>query len=174
MDGEPSAEHLLGETHPVPEAVAWIDHSVKKMFPYQKPDGFIERWYGDGNWSRTLLLYALMKTQGCYPRNWQPGVEVGAVRDGRTLYLSVHSAKVWHGEVVLDHARHHRILNLKKNYARLNQWPEWYTVDENTLYTVRDPATNRDEVRLGSELKAGFPVALAAGATRRLVISPLR
>lgn len=159
---------------PVPEAVDWIDHSVKKMLPYQKADGFIERWYGDGNWNRTLLLYALMKTQGCYPQPWRPGLETGAVRGGETLYVSVRSAKPWSGRVVFDYARHRRILNLKKDYARLNQWPEWYTVDENNLYKVRDAASGREEVRLGSELKSGFLVTLRAGEIRRLQVSPLR
>jgi hypothetical protein len=157
---------------PVPEALEWIDYSVKKMLPYQKADGFIERWYGDGNWNRTLLLYALMKTQGCHPTRWQRGLEVGAVRDGETLYVSVTTAKAWAGNVVFDYARHRRILNLKKDYARLNQWPEWYTVDENTLYSVRDIATRRQEIRLGSELKEGLSLRLPAGGRARLVISP--
>ncbi|MCC6392973.1 MAG: hypothetical protein IT167_20410 [Bryobacterales bacterium] len=158
---------------PVPEAIEWIDHSVKKMLPYQKADGFIERWYGDGNWNRTLLLYALMKTQGCYPKPWRPGLETGAARDGNTLYLSIHSTTPWSGKVIFDYARHRRILNLKKDYARLNQWPEWYTVGENELYKVRDASTGRVEIRLGSELKSGFPVALGAGEVRRLEVSPL-
>lgn len=159
---------------PVPEAEAWIDHSVRKMFGYQKPDGFIERWYGDGNWNRTLLLYALMKTQGCHLKTWQPGVELGAVPDGRTLYVTVHSPKPWRGKVVFDYARHRRVMNLRKNYARLNQWPEWYSVDENTLYTVRDAETNEEQTLLGSDLKSGYPVTIAAGQTRRLAVAPAR
>lgn len=161
----------LAAYEPVPEALAWIDHSIPKMFPYQKPDGFIERWYGDGNWNRTLLLYALMKTQGCRLEAWEPGVELGAVREGDTLYLSLHSPQAWSGKVAFDFARHRRILNLKKNYARLNQWPEWYTVDENTLYSVRDEKTGKAEVRSGSELKSGYAVKLGRGETLRLAIA---
>ncbi|MCZ2073413.1 MAG: hypothetical protein LC130_00225 [Bryobacterales bacterium] len=157
---------------PVPEALEWIDYSVKKMLPYQKPDGFIERWYGDGNWNRTLLLYALMKTQGCHLESWEPGVELGAVRDGRSLYVTVHAPGAWTGRIVFDYARHRRLLNLGRNYARLNQWPEWYTVDENTLYIVKDADSGKEEVQLGSDLKAGYAVSLAAGATRRLRVSP--
>jgi hypothetical protein len=159
---------------PVPEALEWIDHSIPKMLPYQKPDGFIERWYGDGNWNRTLLLYALMKTQGCRPDAWQQGVELGAVRQGEALCLTVHSPKAWSGNVVFDYARHRRILNLKKNYARLNQWPEWYTVDENTLYSVRDADTGKEDIRLGSDLKSGYAVSLARGETRRLAITRVK
>jgi len=141
---------------------------------YQRPDGTIERWYGDGNWNRTLLLYAMMKTQGCYLKDWAPGVELGAVRDGERLLVSVHSPKAWSGRVVFDYARHRRVLNLTKNYARLNEWPEWHTVDENTLYTVRDATTGKEGIRLGSELIEGIDVAVPAGTDKRMIVSPVR
>ena len=48
-------------------------------------------------------------------------------------------------------------MNLQRNYVRLNEWPEWFTVDENTLYRVVDGA-GRESVRLGSELKEGLEV----------------
>jgi len=164
----------LAAHEPVPEAMEWIDHTARKMLPYQKPDGFIERWYGDGNWNRTLLLWAMMKTQDSYLKSWQPGVELGAVRDGDNLFVTVRSAKAWSGRVCLDFKRHRRILNFRKNYTRLNQWPEWYTVDENTLYRVQDPNSSQEEIRLGSELKEGFEVKLAAGSTARRVVSRYR
>jgi hypothetical protein len=157
---------------PVPEALDWIDHSIPKLLACQKPDGFIERWYGDGNWNRTLLLYALMKTQGTYLKDWQPGVQLGAVRDGHTLYLSATSKTAWRGRLAFDYARHRRILNLQKDYTRLNQWPEWYTVDENTLYSVKNAATGAEQLLLGSELKNGVALTLTAGETRRLSVRP--
>ncbi len=82
----------------------------------------------------------------------------------------MHSSKPWSGKVALDYARHRRILNLKKNYARLNQWPEWFTVDENTLYSVQNADTGKREILLGSDLKSGYPVAVVRGETRRLAI----
>ncbi len=60
-----------------------------------------------------------------------------------------------------DYARHRRVLNFDKNYVRLNEFPEWYTVDENTLYKVRNAKSGSEEVRLGSELIEG--VVLAPG-----------
>jgi hypothetical protein len=159
---------------PVPEAIAWIDYSIPKMFPYQSAEGTIERWYGDGNWNRTLLLYALMKSQGSYLKDWKPGVELGAVRDGNTLRVAVSSPNDWTGQVVFDYARHRRILNLRKDYARLNQWPEWFTVDENTLYSIKDPDTGAEELRLGGELKEGYALHVAAASTRRIEVTPKR
>jgi hypothetical protein len=59
-----------------------------------------------------------------------------------------------------DFARHRRVLNFEKNYVRLNEFPEWFVVDENRLYEVR-PATARSPARvwLGSELIAGVDLA---------------
>jgi hypothetical protein len=49
------------------------------------------------------------------------------------------------------------VLNFDKNYVRLNEFPEWYTVDENTLYRVRRASAPAPErVVLGSELIAGI------------------
>jgi len=162
----------LAAREPVPEAFDYIESEMRRLFGYQQADGTIERWYGDGNWNRTLLLYALMKTQGCYLKNWAPGVELGAVRDGDALFVSVRSARAWSGRVAFDYARHRRELNLRKNYVRLNEWPEWYAVDENTLYRVEDPGTGKAEVRLGSELKEGLVLAVAEGRTERRVVRP--
>ncbi|HSB16713.1 MAG TPA: hypothetical protein VLE22_19840 [Bryobacteraceae bacterium] len=172
-DSIESALYLVAR-EPVPEALDWIESEMKTLIAYQRPDGTIERWYGDGNWNRTLLLYAMMKTQGCYLKDWAPDVELGAVRDGERLLVSVHSPKPWSGRVAFDYARHRRVLNLTKNYARLNEWPEWHTVDENTLYTVRDAISGKEEIRLGSELIEGIDVAVPAGAAKKVIVSPVR
>jgi len=143
------------------------------LFRYQQPDGFVERWYGDGNWNRTLLLYAMMKTQGCRLKDWRDGVELGAVREKDTLYVTVHAPAPWSGKLAFDYRRHRRELNFARNYTRLNQWPEWYTVDENTLYILRDAESGTEEIRLGSELKDGYPLLVPKGKTRRLTVAPL-
>ena len=170
-DAAESALYLVAR-EPVPEALAWIEHQARILLGRQQPDGTIERWYGDGNWSRTLLLYAMMKTQGCYLRDWAPGVELGAVRRGERLHVTVHAARDWSGKVVFDYARHRRVLNLRRNYVRLNEWPEWYAVDENTLYRVQDPDSGSEAMLLGSELKEGLAMKVAAGGTARRIVGP--
>ena len=62
--------------------------------------------------------------------------------------------------VQFDFARHRRVLNLQQNLVRLNEFPEWFTVDENTLYRIGRAGTP-GEIRLGSELIAG--ITLEAG-----------
>ena len=52
----------------------------------QRPDGHFEYWYGEGNFNRTALLYALMQSRGVRPAVWQQGVGIGAVADGRRAF----------------------------------------------------------------------------------------
>jgi hypothetical protein len=147
----------LAAREPVPEALDWIESEIRVMAAMQQPNGHIENWYGEGNFNRTLLLYMLYKSQGCRPDRWVPGLRVGAVRQGQRLHLSLEAPQGWSGRIQFDFARHRRVLNFDRNYVRLNEFPEWYTVDENTLYRLR-PASGEERVLLGSELIAGVPL----------------
>jgi hypothetical protein len=156
-DAIESAIYLVNR-EPVAEALDWIESEMTEMLAMQRADGHIEYWYGEGNFNRTVMLYALMKSQGVRPRHWVPGVRVGAVRESDRLHLSLDmpSARA----IQFDHARHRRTMNLDRNYVRLNELPEWFVVDENTLYRVareREPAAG--DIRLGSELISGIDMA---------------
>ncbi len=148
----------LASREPVAEAFDWIDTEMQVMLGMQRADGHIEDWYGEGNFNRTALLYAYMKSQGVRPARWEPGVRVGAVRDGARLRLHLDAPAPRRLQV--DFARHRRVLNFARNYVRLNEFPEWFTVDENQLYRVRQDGNGASPiVRLGSELVAGIELA---------------
>jgi hypothetical protein len=147
----------LASREPVPEALEWIESEMDVMLGMQRADGHLEDWYGEGNFNRTALLYAYMQSQGVRPDRWQPGIGVGATRDGARLRL--HLAMDGPRRIQFDFARHRRVLNFAQNYVRLNEFPEWFTVDENHLYRLRGART--EHIRLGSELIAG--VILTAG-----------
>lgn len=155
----------LANREPVPDAFDWIDSEMQVMLGMQRADGHIEDWYGEGNFNRTALLYAYMKSLGVRPARWEAGVRVGAARDGARLIVSIATAAP--RVVQFDFARHRRVMNLQANYVRLNEFPEWFTVDENTLYRIGRPGT-AGEIRLGSELIAG--VTLGAG---EWIVEPL-
>lgn len=156
-DAIESAIYLVNR-EPVAEAFDWIDTEMQVMLAMQRPDGHIEDWYGEGNFNRTALLYAYMKSQGVRPEAWQPGVRVGAVAEGDRLLLHIGSPSPT--RVQFDHARHRRVLRFDKDYVRLNEFPEWFTVSENSLYTLhREGAAGEPLVRLGSELIAGVTLA---------------
>jgi hypothetical protein len=147
---------------PVAEALDWIETQMRVMLDMQRPDGHIEYWYGEGNFNRTAMLYALMQSRGVRPDRWRPGMRVGAVQRGPRLHLSLVLPSPT--TIRFDYARHRRVLNLDRNYVRLNEFPEWFVVDENTLYRLTPSAPRgaaREMVRLGSELIAG--VRLSSG-----------
>jgi hypothetical protein len=151
----------------VPEAIDWIESEMKTLVAFQKDDGLVEGAYPDGNWLRTVLLYTLWKTQGAWVEDWKPGVRLGAERRGDALHIALESDGRWSGRLRFDRARHRRVLNFPRNYVRLNEWPEWYVVDENTLYEVRD-ASGRVQTLLGADLQDGIEISAPA----RLMVRP--
>jgi hypothetical protein len=155
-----SALYLVNR-EPVPEAIDWIESEMPTLIAFQKDDGLVEGAYPDGNWLRTVLLYALWKTQGTWLEEWRPGVRLGAVRSSDTIYVTVESPARWSGRLHFDRARHRRVMNLDRNYVRLNEWPEWSPLDENTLYEIRDGA-GRTQTLLGSDLIDGVYITAPA------------
>ena len=74
------------------------------------------------------------------------------MRDGEALQL--HVSGVPAVRLQFDFARHKRVINLAKNYVRLNEFPEWFVVEPNWLYRVSG-GTDAARLRLGSELMQG-------------------
>lgn len=154
-----SALYLVAR-EPVPEALDWIESEMQVMLDMQRLDGHIEYWYGEGNFNRTAMLYALMQSRGARPAHWRPGMRVGAVQKGARLHLNLVLPAPT--TIRFDYARHRRVLNLDRNYVRLNEFPEWFVVDENALYRLSRSGAGDSTgqmVRLGSELIDGVTLA---------------
>jgi hypothetical protein len=167
-DSIESALYLVAR-EPVAEALDWIESEMQVMLDMQRPDGHLEYWYGEGNFNRTAMLYALMQSRGVRPAHWQTGMQVGAVQRGSRLHLSLVLPSPT--TIRFDYARHRRVLNLDQNYVRLNEFPEWFVVDENVLYRLSSSAGGAgvpEMVRLGSELIDG--VTLGSG---EWIVEPL-
>lgn len=150
---------------------AVLDACVARFLARQREDGIIEDWYGDGNYVRTALMYALMKSQGAWLEPWRADVALGAVRAGDGVLLTVESGAAWSGRLRFDIERHKSHFNLPVNYTRLNEWPEWFTVAMDRLYTVR--RGEETLVRSGAELVQGLDVQLSAGRAIDIQVSPV-
>jgi hypothetical protein len=150
-DALESAIYLVNR-EPVPAALDWIESEMRVMAAMQRPDGHIEDWYGEGNFNRTLLLWALMKSQGVMPADKATGLQLGAVPEGEALRL--HVGGVSSARLQFDIARHRRVINLARNYVRLNEFPEWFVVDPNRLYRITGQGA-APRLRLGAELMRG-------------------
>ena len=134
----------------------------------QQPNGIIEGWHGDGNFARTALMYGLWKTQGARLSPWKPSLRLGAVATEEETYFVVTAQDDWEGQLVFDPIRHKDILNLPVDYPRINQFPEWFTVDPQTTYHITASDPKLSDIYSGAKLLDGIPLKLSAG--ERLII----
>ncbi len=153
---------------PSESASGWVDDSMEFIFHKQRFDGIIEGWHGDGNSARTALLWALAKTQGISASPWRDDLRLGAVRlaDG-TLQVFLAADWPWSGKLRFDRKRHRDQMYLPLDYPRINQFPEWFTVNAVQKYEVKvgeEPARiveGVDLYELPLALKANEPLLLA-------------
>ncbi len=115
-------------------------------------------------------MYALWKTQGITLQPWREDVRLGTVRDGDTLFLSLVAAKPWEGKLIFDKPRHKLNLHMPIDYPRINQFPEWFVVEADQRYTLRNLATGKESAHAGKELQDGIPIAVEPGVELRLAI----
>jgi hypothetical protein len=152
---------------------AWIDSEIRRLWSFQQDNGFIESWHGDGNFARTTLMYCLWKTQGVTAHPWRADLRLGAVREGTTLLLVVTADEPWQGTLVFDQPRHTEKLRLPLDWPRINQFPEWFTVNAGGRYSITAGAAAAHTYS-GSELAKGYSVALPARGRLNLVVAPVR
>jgi hypothetical protein len=154
-----------------PTAADWVDEQVAVLYGYQHDDGSVTDENIDGNFIRTVLLYGLSQTRGTRLEPWSPTVALGAVPDGPCLRVHLHAEDLWRGQVVFDSPRHIQNVGLTTDYPRLNQWPEWWTVDPARRYAV----TMSDGTLInleGGSLAAGLPISLAPNLATSLRVCP--
>ena len=155
---------------PVTSAFQWVDDSMQILLAKQGDDGIIEGWYGDGNTARTSLMYALWKTQGISASPWRYDVELGATANGNggvEVYLK--AGRPWNGKLRFDRPRHRDYFQMPLDYARINQFPEWFTVEQDRDYRVE--ADGESRIVRGEQL-FGYRLSLAPGKSLRLSVTP--
>lgn len=164
---------ILLNRFPEPAGFAWLERVLPIFLGKQRDDGVVEGWYGDGNYARTALMAGLYFTQGvrCIP--WNDKIRFGAVRCGQDLQLGAQSDEDWEGRFVLDRPRHRLHLNLPIDYPRLNEFPEWFTVEDDAEYAVAIDG-RKPVIVTGAKLNEGIFLELKAGQALRLCVSERR
>jgi len=160
----------LYNREPVCSAEKWLDYSTKLMWKIQKPDGVIEGWHGDGNFARTTIMYCLWKTKGLTIRPWREDVVFGAVQEGDVLKISVRAEKKWQGKILFDAPRHKTVMKMPLDWPRINQFPEWFTVEADKSYTSHDLVSDSSQTLTGKQLHDGVTLHLQPGIERRLLV----
>jgi hypothetical protein len=74
--------------------------------------------------------------------------------------------------LIFDATRHKSILNLPVDYPRINQFPEWFTVDPIRDYIIIASENKISRTFSGQELLAGVRLKLLAGEMLTMVIKP--
>ncbi|MFQ5506134.1 MAG: dienelactone hydrolase family protein [Planctomycetota bacterium] len=173
-DGHADAiEGALNLLNRIPDASAfeWVDREIRYIFELQREDGILEGWYGDGNSARTALMYALWKTQGISPSPWRDDVQLGATRaaDG-SVRVFLRCDWAWSGKLRFDRPRHREIFRLPIDYPRINQFPEWFTVEREPSYAIQRQGVC-PETLSGRELR-DYELSLRAGESALIRVRP--
>jgi hypothetical protein len=67
--------------------------------------------------------------------------------------------------------RHKTILNLPVDYPRINQFPEWFTLNPNLKYRIISSDKNLSGIYSGEKLLNGLTLKLSAGAILKIAIT---
>jgi hypothetical protein len=160
----------LYNREPVEGVDVWIDANIFRMLSIQKEDGVIEGWHGDGNFARTAIMWVLWKQQGVTVQPWRPDVKLGAVETAAGVQLLLMADEPWQGTLIFDTPRHKTVMNMPLDYPRINQFPEWFTVDREATYRVAvDDRESRSTP--GDALIEGLPLELDAGQKIRIEVA---
>ena len=172
-DSAEGAMYLLNRC-PVPEGFAWVDHEVDTHLVRSGVPLAKARLWGVNKWEcncvRTVIMHALMHTRGLRAVPWRSDLKLGAAECGDGLAVVVHADRPWKGRLVFDVPRHRLFMGFGRDWPRMNTLPEWFTVEPDRSYTIRDVQAGESETRTGRQLHEGLPVELDAKTPLRLMV----
>jgi len=167
-DSIESAINLFNR-EPIAPVAGWIDSEIRIMWGKQQNSGVIEGWHGDGNFARTTIMYILSKTQGIHVEPWRADVRIGAVKDGGRIMISLATDLPWSGRIIFDRPRHKVNLHLPVDYPRINQFPEWFVVEDAASYEVQNLADCKVLEYTGQAMASGIDVVVPANTELRFI-----
>jgi hypothetical protein len=160
--------------YPVPEALAWADSEMAANVVYSdKPLATAPLWGTmklQANGVRTTLIHALMHTRGLIARPWRKDLTLGASETKDGLAVVMRAARDWKGRLVFDIPRHRQYMGFKHDWPRMNTMPEWFTVEFNQKYIVKNLTDGTQKTYTGKQLHEGLPLKLKAAEEKLLLI----
>jgi hypothetical protein len=72
--------------------------------------------------------------------------------------------------LIFDPIRHKTILHLPIDYPRINQFPEWFTVDPNLNYKISSSRKSIAGNYSGNELLQGIPLRMREGEMVKILV----
>jgi len=163
--------------YPVKEGFDWIDSEVAANIARSAdPLETAELWGTmklQANGVRTVIMHALMHTQGLIARPWDIGMELGACPTTNGLLVNVKAKGQYEGKIVFDIKRHKHYVRFAKDWPRMNTLPEWFTVELERRYKVTDHRTGMTNTYTGKQLHDGLEIHLKAAETAILIVEPM-
>jgi len=160
----------------VPAAVEWVDREMASNVVRSADPLETANLWGtmklESNGVRTVIMHALMHTRGLLARPWQQGLALGAAEAEHALAIVIRSDKPWSGRLVFDVPRHRLYMGFARDWPRMNTLPEWFTVEPERSYVVRDLRAGTETTFTGEQLHQGLPLEVKAGGEVRLLVSP--
>lgn len=161
---------------PVEEGLAWVDREMaRSVTRSNEPLDTAELWGAtklQANGVRTVIMHALMHTQGVIARPWHKGLQLGAVPVADGLLVVLKSDRAWSGKLCFDIPRHREYMGFAQDWPRMNTLPEWYTVEPSQTYTVKMGSGGSPQTLTGKQLHNGLELSLEAGQALVLTTSP--
>jgi hypothetical protein len=174
-DSAEGAMYLLNRVT-VPEGFVWLDHWMDRGLVRSDVPLEEARLWGANKWEsncvRTVIMHAMMHTQGIIARPWRPDMRLGAAPLGDGVAVFLTADKPWRGILVFDVPRHAEYLGFKRDWPRMNAFPEWFTVELNREYVVGDEDGKTSQLLTGQQLREGLPMDLESGEPLRLSVLP--
>jgi hypothetical protein len=146
-----------------PVVLPWVDDQMANLFKFQRDNGFVDQGYLDGNFIRTALMYADLRSGGFTVQPWREDISVGFAKDsaGQAVVI-VKTKQPWTGTLRADRARYKDFLHLPWNWARLNSWPEWFVPDAGMKVIQSTGAKSTPSI---DDLKNGWQIELPANGS---------
>jgi len=161
---------------PVPQGFAWADREMaNNVIKSNTPLEITELWGThklESNGVRTVIMHALMHTAGIIARPWQKGLQLGASQSKNGLAIVIKTEKPYAGRLCFDIPRHRLYMGFKKDWPRMNTLPQWFIVEPDNTYTVKNLTTGSKRTYTGTQLHNGLPVNLKPGQQLRLLVQP--
>jgi hypothetical protein len=63
-------------------------------------------------------------------------------------------------------------MHLPIDWPRINQFPEYFTIEKKNEYTIMTDNTRNEQIIKGSELENGFQIRIKGGKSVRIVVIP--
>ena len=172
-DSAEGAMYLLNR-YPVPEGLAWLDRWMEAGLIRSDVPLDRARLWGANKWEsncvRTVIMHALMHTRGLIARPWRDDLVLGAAQAGGGLAVVIRAEKPWSGKIVFDVPRHRHYLGFQRDWPRMNTLPEWFTVEPDGTYTVRNLTAGAETTCSGEHLHDGLVLELEPGVETRLLV----